>query len=287
LAIHDLPKELTMSSLPRLNRLFGKSGKCLDVAVDHGFFNEYSFLEGIQDLPRAIRTLVDAGPDAIQLPSGTARILQSIPGKEKPALVLRVDAANVYGKELPRSLFSRMIANPAGQAAALDAACVCINLFLLPGQPELHGQCIKNIMRLKVECERLGMPMMVEPLVFRPNQQAGGYMVDGDPAKVIPLVRQAVELGADLIKADPTDPVEEYGRVVEVASGVPVLVRGGGRAPDDEIMQRTYELMQHGIAGLVYGRNVIQHPSPAKMVKALMSIVHNGVTAASALAMLQ
>lgn len=274
-----------MNMLPRMNRLFGRSGKCLDVAVDHGFFNEYSFLEGIQDLPRAIRTLVEAGPDAIQLPAGTARLLQSMPGRDKPALVLRVDAANVYGRELPRTLFSHMVEHPAEQAAALDAVCVCINLFLLPGQPELHAQCIKNIMRLKVECERLGMAMMVEPLVFRPNEQAGGYMVDGDPRKVIPLVRQAVELGADLIKADPTEPVEEYGRVVEIAAGVPVLVRGGGRAPDAEIMKRTYDLMQHGIAGLVYGRNVIQHPSPGKMVRALMAIVHDGAGVEQAMRM--
>ena len=33
--------------------------------------------------------------------------------------------------------------------------------------------------------------------VFQPNAQAGGYMVDGDPDKIIPLVRQGVELGAD------------------------------------------------------------------------------------------
>jgi DhnA family fructose-bisphosphate aldolase class Ia len=274
-----------MNMLPRMNRLFGRSGKCLDVAVDHGFFNEYSFLEGIQDLPRAIRTLAEAGPDAIQLPAGTARLLQSMRGRDKPALVLRVDAANVYGRELPRTLFSRMIEHAAEQAAALDAVCVCINLLLLPGQPELHAQCSKNIMRLKVECERLGMPMMVEPLVFRPNEQAGGYMVDGDPRKVIPLVRQAVELGANLIKADPTEPVEEYGRVVEIAAGVPVLVRGGGRAPDAEIMKRTYDLMQHGIAGLVYGRNVIQHPSPGRMVRALMAIVHDGAGVEQAMRM--
>jgi DhnA family fructose-bisphosphate aldolase class Ia len=178
-----------------------------------------------------------------------------------------------------------MVEHPAEQAAALDAVCVCINLFLLPGQPELHAQCIKNIMRLRVECERLGMPMMVEPLVFRPNEQAGGYMVDGDPRKVIPLVRQAVELGADLIKADPTEPVEEYGRVVEIAAGVPVLVRGGGRAPDAEIMKRTYDLMQHGIAGLVYGRNVIQHASPGKRVRALMAIVHDGAGVEQAMMM--
>jgi class I fructose-bisphosphate aldolase len=151
----------------------------------------------------------------------------------------------------------------------------------------LHGKCIENILRLKPECAHLGIPIMIEPLVFAPNAQAGGYMVDGDPSKIIPLVRQAVELGADLIKADPTARVEDFGRVVEVAVGIPVLVRGGGRASDAEILTRTHELMRYGIAGIVYGRNVIQHASPVKMVRALMSIVHDGATAQQALASLQ
>ncbi len=89
------------------------------------------------------------------------------------------------------------------------------------------------------------------------------------------MVRQAVELGADLIKADPTDDVEEYHKVVEVAGSVPILVRGGGRASDEEIMDRTYRLMKQGVKGIVYGRNVVQHANPGGMTKALMAIVHD------------
>ena len=125
------------------------------------------------------------------------------------------------------------------------------------------------------------MPLMIEPLVFQPNAQAGGYMVDGDMNKIMPLVRQAVELGADVIKADPTDNPLEYHRVVEVAR-VPVLVRGGGKAEDLVILRRTEQLIDQGVAGIVYGRNVIQHANPAGMTKALMAIVHDGSTAEEA-----
>ena len=65
---------------------------------------------------------------------------------------------------------------------------------------------------------------------------------------------------------------------VEVASGIPVLVRGGGRATDDEILNRTAQLMEQGAKGIVYGRNVIQHPNPAGMTRALMGVVHQGWT---------
>ena len=234
-------------------------------------------------MPRWLRR----APDAIQLTVGQAPLLQALPGSEKPALVLRTDVANVYGKALPRRLFSRMIHEPVEQALRLDAACVVVNLFAIPNEPEVTDQCIENILRIKPDCDRYGMPLMIEPLVFRPNEQAGGYMVDGDRRKILPLVRQAVELGADIIKADPTDDVSVYHQVIEIAGRIPVLVRGGGKAPDQEILQRTEALIQQGAAGIVYGRNVIQHQHPAGMTRALMAIVHEGATAAQAAAFLQ
>src|SRR5882762_1156315 len=267
----------------RANRLFNaRSCRCFDVAIDHGFFNERAFLQGIENLEKAVKTVVAAAPDAIQLTVGQAHYLQSLPGKEKPALVLRTDVANVYGSQLPRTLFSRMIQEPVEQALRLDASCVVVNLFRIPEQPEVTDQCIQNILAIKPECDRYAMPLMIEPLVFQPNQKSGGYMVDGDLEKILPLVRQAVELGADIIKADPTDDVSLYHKVVEIAGRIPVLVRGGGKAPDKEILERTEKLIQQGAAGIVYGRNIIQHTDPAGMTRALMAIVHDGATAQQA-----
>jgi class I fructose-bisphosphate aldolase len=268
----------------RLNRLFNASSKrCFDVAVDHGFFNQPGFLQGIEDMRQVVATLVDAGPDAIQLTVGQARHLQSIPGKQKPALVLRTDTANVYGKELPATAFSLMIEETMLQAVRLDAACVCVNLFQIPGAPDVTAQCIENIIKLKPQADYYGMPMMVEPLVFQPNAIAGGYMVDGDLTKILHLVRQAVELGADVIKADPTDDVSQYHKVIEIASGIPVLVRGGGRVSDKEILVRTEGLLQQGASGIVYGRNVIQHPNPRGITQALMAMVHRNASVDEAL----
>jgi fructose-bisphosphate aldolase, class I len=175
--------------LPRLNRLFAADGRCFDVAVDHGFFNEGAFLSGIEDLA---------------------------------------------------ALYSEVVEDAVGAALRLDAACAPV-----------------------------GMPLMVEPLAMK-----DGYGVDGDVEKIVPLVRQAVELGADVIKTDPTDDLADYHRVVQAAGGAPVLVRGGGRVSDEEVLARTQALMEQGAAGIVYGRNVIQHPDPAGMTRALMAVVH-------------
>ncbi len=274
-------------TLFRLNRLFNPtSGRALDVAVDHGFFGERSFLTGIEDMRSVVATLVDAGPDAVQLTLGQARLLQSVPGKAKPALVLRTDVANVYGNPLDSHVFSRHVPHAIEEAVRLDAVAVCVNLMQLPGRPEIREACIRSIVDLRAEATRYGMPLMVEPLVMADNA-GGGYMVDGDVDKIMTLVRQAVELGADLVKADPCDDVEEYHRVVEVAGDVPVLVRGGGRVPDAELLERTAAVLRAGASGIVYGRNVVQHPDPAGITAALMAVLHDGTSPAEALARLQ
>jgi class I fructose-bisphosphate aldolase len=56
----------------------------------------------------------------------------------------------------------------------------------------------------RAACSKYGMPLMIEPLVMLPNDVRGGYQVDGDAEKIVPLVRLAAEMGADIIKADPT-----------------------------------------------------------------------------------
>jgi fructose-bisphosphate aldolase, class I len=270
----------------RLNRLFNpSSGRCLDVAVDHGFFGEPGFLQGIEDMRAVVDALVAAGPDAIQLTVGQADLLQSRPGKAKPALVLRTDVANVYGSQLPERLYSRLLEDAVLQAVRFDAACVVVNLFDIPGQPALREACIANILRLRASCDQLAMPLMVEPLVMKAGG-AGGYAVDGSVDRILALVRQAVELGADVVKADPTEDLAAYHRVVEVAR-VPVLVRGGGRVPDAELLARTHAVLAEGAAGIVYGRNVIQHSAPAAITRALMALVHDGVAPDAALALVE
>ncbi|HWB54285.1 MAG TPA: hypothetical protein VG722_08830 [Tepidisphaeraceae bacterium] len=262
------------SYVARLNRLFGAAGGCLDVAIDHGVFNEHAFLNGLERMDRVVATLVNAGPDAIQMNFGQADLLQSM-GRPKPGLVLRTDVGNPYNAVKHDVLFSGLQCEnePILPALQLDAACVVVNLLLIPGEPELHRQSILNIGRLRRDCDKYRMPLMIEPLVMQPNSARGGYMVDGDPKKIVPLVRQARELGADIIKADPTDRVEDYPEVIDAAR-CPVLVRGGGKADIREVFERAHAFLKVGASGLVYGRNIYQHPNPTRIVRAFMAMIH-------------
>lgn len=271
----------------RLNRLFNpESGRALDVAIDHGFFGERSFLDGIENISKAIATLVEADPDAIQLTPGQGRLLQQLPGKAKPSLVMRTDIANVYDHPLDDYLWSQHFGNAVEQAIRLDAVMVVVNLMHLPGRPDIREANIRSIMALKEQTERYGMPLMIEPLVMRDNNENGAYQVNGDIRKIETLVRQAVELGADIIKADFSDDASDYHRVIEMAGDIPVLVRGGGRASDRDLLERTRIVLDQGAKGLVYGRNIVQHQDPAGITRALMAMLHQDADVETALAMI-
>ena len=266
---------MRLSTKARMNRMFTNGG-CLDVAVDHGVCNEPSFLVGLEDMASVMDALIAARPDAIQCAYGQADLLQSRPEKEKPALVMRIDMGNPYNDQRHAVMWS-MLQNadePIIGALEMDAACVVVNLFMLPGEPELFRQCVGNISRVRAACSKYGMPLMIEPLVMLPNDVRGGYQVDGDAEKIVTLTRLASEMGADIIKADPTDDPEDFHRVVEAAR-VPVLVRGGGKSDLKAVIDKSAALMAQGAHGMVYGRNIYQHDNPKAIVSALMSLIHD------------
>lgn len=271
----------------RMNRLFG-AGRCLDVAIDHGVCNEPSFLDGLENLESVVRALVDARPDAIQMNYGQADLLQDLPGKDKPALVMRIDMGNPYNRIRHRDMWAVLQneAEPLVGALEMDAACVVVNLFMLPDEPDLFRQCVTNISRVRADCEKYGMPLMIEPLVMQPVTERGGYMVDGDAEKIVTLTRLAREMGADIVKADPTTNAEDFHRVVEAAR-CPVLVRGGGKEDLRAVFDKSAALMRQGAVGMVYGRNIYQHANPSAVVRGLMAIVHDDADGAAAFALYQ
>ncbi len=275
-----------MSVSPRLNRLFNQNGKCLQVALDHGLANDASVLPGIENMRQVVGVVAAANPDAILLTTGQAHWLQDLPQKPKPALAARADVTNFYNLPTPKHVFCKLIDEAVEQAVALDAATIVVNLLWAPDQPDLHRQCTENVVRLKPRCERYGMPLMVEPMGVIPDGK-GGYKINPDIHKTVALARQAVELGADIVKADIAEHIDEYHLVVEAAMPRPLLPRGGARVTDQEILSRTYTLIQQGASGIVYGRNIYQHPHPARMVRACQAVVHEGATVAQAMAILE
>ena len=82
--------------------------------------------------------------------------------------------ANVYGPEHPGHLPSELVERAVEQALILDAACVVVNILSFRASRKLLHQCIRNVTALRAACGPVGMPPMVEPLVFKPGERGYG-----------------------------------------------------------------------------------------------------------------
>lgn len=259
-----------------------KSKKCINIALDLGVFGERGFSKGIEDLKKSMPNILAGKPDVIQVNPGGLKIFNSLKSKSNVAIALRLDVTNVYEARDIDYAWDTADVSTLDFAHNPRVACVVLNLLNLDDNSRLQEQCIQNIQIVAAKCKKLNIPLMVEPLVMTAKSGSGSSSV-GDATKISALVRQAVELGADIIKVDATTPMSDFGQVVEIASGIPVLVRGGGQVSPEELLERTRIAMDVGASGVVYGRNVVQHPNPAKFIKAIRSIVHENASTEKAL----
>jgi DhnA family fructose-bisphosphate aldolase class Ia/Fe-S-cluster-containing hydrogenase component 2 len=211
---------------------------------------------------------------------GQARNLgHLLAGRDTPALLARADWMN-----MPR-LGATNVANavPQGELRhlpiaaaqdALDAGASGITIYLFLGfSDRIEASNVEECAAFAQECRRIGLVCIIEPLAYGANV-TGANTVD-----ILTIgARIAVEIGADMLKIPYTGDVDTMRRLVKVA-GVPTLVLGGARSKRNrdglELVQEAFEA---GAAGTVFGRNVTKAPDPAKMVRDLCAIAHEGKT---------
>jgi len=258
-----------------------ETGRAIIVAMDHGLF--LGPVEGLATTRRAIERVLPGNPDAIQLSPGMVRANRGLfMGKGKPAIVLRVDATNIWRKKPePTPGYYAHVA-PAKAAVQLGADAVVT--FLLAGHEDDSHEA-RNLEALSVigqDCQEFGIPFIIEPLAIK----KGVHVVqDFEIMKLV--VRMASEVGADLIKADYPGDRKSFAELVRIAA-VPLLVRGGPKMERErDMLQMVKHAMVEGAAGLVFGRNIWQHQQPAKILKALSAIVHENQSVQKALSILK
>ena len=259
------------------------SGRCINIAMDLGVFGARSFSNGIEDLPSAFATIAGASPDVIQVNPGGLRTLTDAGLAGSQMVALRLDVTNVYEPRVVEKAWDTAHPNTLSDAEHPSVGCVVLNLLEVDNNAALQEQCISNIQEIGALARARGISLMVEPLAMTTNPEGGSSSVS-DPEKIATLVRQAVELGADIIKVDPVEPMERFAEVVDIAHPIPVLVRGGGKVTTRELLERTKIAVEVGASGVVYGRNVVQHPNPASLVAALQAIVHQNASVDEAFA---
>jgi DhnA family fructose-bisphosphate aldolase class Ia len=97
--------------------------------------------------------------------------------------------------------------------------------------------------------------------------------------------RQAAELGAAVVKtAFPAGAKAAEFRPVVAGCFVPLIILGGAALGDDRaLLTMVREALDAGAVGIAIGRNVWQHPAPARIAAQLHGLVHRDLSVDDAL----
>ena len=239
----------------RLSRVLGGGEhRALVVAFDHALV--LGPIPGTEDPLRQIRRFSEADVDAVLLNLGLIRrFADSDLAGPFPALIARIDWTTVWSAITSNGtgeLRSSLVARPE-DALRHGADAVLTYMVVGTGDADFESKEIARTADVARECERIGIPLIVESLARGKNVQN-----PGDPKWLNLHTRMAAELGADAVKTDYTgDPVTM--RSVVEGCPIPILVLGGSRqGSDDEALQMIHDAVLAGAAGVFFGRNVFQ-----------------------------
>jgi len=261
-------KEIRLSKI-----LDPQDNRAVVVAADHGLM--LGPIQGVKVLHETLVKVIEGKPDAILLAPGQAlRLYELFKGKNAPALLIRADWTNAFRDRtytLPaRSIRFTKVIEPK-KALALGASAI-VTYYFVGIDDELESQLFKQLSDFAKECDKWGLPLVVEPIPVGPKVTKTNFT-----DLVVLGVRLAVEVGADMIKAPYTGDPDSFQRVISAAAGTPVLILGGYRARSvKDLLEVVEEMINVGGSGVVFGRNVIQSPNPAQILRQIRAIVHEG-----------
>lgn len=240
----------------RLSKIIREDGKCVMLAVDHGYF--LGPTDRLENPKKVILPLL-AFTDSLMLTRGILRT--SVPFNTTVPIVLRVSGAtSILGEDLSKETITTSIE----ECIKLNATCLAISIFV--GSKYEH-QTLRNLSKLVDEGEKFGIPILAVTAVGKEMTRDSRYLALA--------CRIAAELGAHLVK---TYHCEDFMKVVE-GCPVPVIIAGGKKIPEYEALQLTYNAISDGASGVDMGRNIWQSDYPVQMLQAVRSIVHNAYNA--------
>ena len=86
--------------------------------------------------------------------------------------------------------------------------------------------------------------------------------------------RLGLELGADLVKVPYTGDAESFKWVVESAGKTKVLVQGGSKKTEEQLLEEIKGAMDAGATGAAVGRNIWQSNDPVGMAKKIAEVIY-------------
>lgn len=252
----------------RLSRLFNKkSGNSVMVAMDHGAV--IGPVKGIIDPAETVALLAKEKPETFFMPVGIIKkVYKSFIENDIP-YIAAIDSCTFMGPEPDYFIVSDTVEH----AMIYGATAVSAHIFVGPAKTSDMMKGLANIAR---ECDKFGMPLLA---IMYPS----GFENNFDVKYVKWAARIAAELGADLVKTFYTGSKETYQEVID-ASPLPVLLSGGDKTNNPlDFLGVLKTCIDCGAKGVAVGRNVWQADDPAKVLRAVEKVVHEGMSPEEAL----
>ncbi len=250
------------------------------MALDHG--NAAGVVPGLENPLEVVKICASTGADGVLVTPG---VLEQVHGAlGNLAVLLRIDGClTTAGPQGPMLLHCDI-----KQALALGADAVVVNATV--GAP-YEAEELEKVGRTAADGREWGLPVIAEMLSAR--MMANHMDMAGTGAELLPedigrdvslAARVGAELGADAIKTRYSGDRESFRRIV-AATGRPILIAGGPMRDSSpaSTLHLVNEVLEAGAAGVIFGRNVWQHPDPAEVLRAICAMVHDDATVDEAL----
>jgi len=252
----------------RLNNVINpETGKVIIVPMDHGVSS--GPIEGITNIREAVQKVTEGGADAVVIHKGNVRLAFG-KGRKNIGLIVHISASTDWS---PRKN-DKVLVGTVEEALKLGADMVSIHVNM--GAEDERGM-LRDFGTVSKACEEWQIPLLA--MIYGRGPKIENQY---DPKVVAHCARLGAELGADIVKVPYTGDPETFAKVVEGA-GIPVVIAGGPKAKSVmDVLKMVEGAIKAGGAGLSIGRNVFQAEDPAKMVRAMRAIVHEGKSAEEA-----
>ena len=262
----------------RLKRVIDPAGVSVICALDHGMTSP-SFLEPLADITARTAEAVAGGANVIMMSKGMIRVAAAA-FSPTTSLALLLSASAAPDGDRPR------VVQIADVEEAVRLGADAVVLFTALGG-DTEADMIVTLAGIARECATLGMPLIAEaefPTTYASveelAQQYGFEYLRRN-------VRLCAELGADIVKTNWPGDGGAFAKLIEAASGVPMVLAGGSRVPDDELLRRMEIAVGAGAVGCSVGRNIFMHASPEAITRALSHVIRDRWTADKAFDALQ
>jgi DhnA family fructose-bisphosphate aldolase class Ia len=258
----------------RMKRVIDPAGVSVICALDHGMTSPH-FLEPLADIATRTREAVVGGANVIMMSKGMVRIAErAFAPTTSLALLLSASANPELGE--PEVVQVAEVE----EASRLGADAVVL-FTALSGASE--PAMIRTLAGVGRACEASGIPFIAEA-EFPTTYASVEDLRDRYGFEYLRRnVRLCGELGADIIKTNWPGDEASFRRLVESANGIPVVLAGGSRLGDDELLGRMESAMSAGAIGCSVGRNIFMHRSPEAITRALSRVIRERWPARKAL----